>query len=65
MYINIWSSPLLAGISRGWCTWFDAMARTQDLSAPWRTEARSDSRRHGTMPRHLPIGPHQSASEAK
>jgi len=65
MYINIWSSPVLAGLSRGWYTWFDAMAHTQDLSAPWRTDGRNVGRRHAGAPQRREIGRYESACAAK
>lgn len=65
MYINIWSSPLLAGLSRGWCFWFDAMARTQDLSAPWKTDARGSGEHRAAALRRPDIGAYESACATK
>ena len=40
MFINLWTtSPILAGLSRGWNVWYEAMARSQDFSAPWKEDA--------------------------
>lgn len=65
MYINIWSSPLLAGLSRGWGIWFDAMAHTQDLSAPWRTDARRGGAQRAAALRRRDIGAYESVCATK
>ena len=65
MYINIWSSPLLAGLSRGWGFWFDAMAHTQDLSAPWRARGHGGRGPHGSAPQRRDVGAYESACAAK
>lgn len=65
MYINIWSSPLLAGLSRGWGIWCDAMAHAQDLSAPWKTDTRGSGGHRTATPRRRDIGAYESACASK
>ncbi len=64
MFINFWTtSPILAGLSRGWNVWYEAMARSQDFSAPWRAGT-PDPARVWTRQRRE-VGPHESLSAAK
>ena len=64
MIINLWTtSPLLAGVSRGWDIWFAAMARSQDFSAPWKSGA-VDHARAWTCQRRE-IGPYESLCASK
>ncbi|MGE0582934.1 MAG: hypothetical protein AB7P31_12485 [Steroidobacteraceae bacterium] len=65
MYINIWSSPLLAGLSRGWGIWYEAMARSQDFSAPWRTDAARRAAAPAAAPARREIGRYESLSATK
>lgn len=61
MFINLWTtSPFLAGVSRGWEIWFTAMARSQDLSAPWRNGTTDHARAWRRQRRD--IGPYESLS---
>lgn len=65
MYINLWSSSaLLAGLSRGWNIWYEAMARSQDLSAPWKNGTADHARAWARQGRRE-IGAYESMSATK
>ncbi len=65
MFINIWSSPLLAGLSRGWDIWYEAMARSQDFSAPWRAGHRGAAFSQASQPARPRIGHYESLCSSK
>ncbi|MBX3694771.1 MAG: hypothetical protein KF790_06330 [Steroidobacteraceae bacterium] len=56
-------SPLLAGLSHGWSTWFEMMGRSQDLSAPWRTA--TDRHARAWTKQRRQVGPYESMSSGK
>ncbi len=65
MFINIWSSPLLAGLSRGWDIWYEAMARSQDFSAPWRACGDRAGVAPGAASARRQVGRYESLSSSK
>ncbi len=58
MIINFW---------RIWDIWFEAMARSQDFSAPWRTDAerRRGALARATAPARREIGRYESMCAGK
>lgn len=54
---------LLAGLTHGWSTWFEMMARSQDFSAPWKSDAGQHARAWAEQRRT--IGPFESQCSAK
>lgn len=65
MYINLWYSPLLAGLTRGWNIWYEAMARSQDFSAPWRTDGDRAAVAQGSQPARPQVGRYESMCSTK
>jgi len=56
MIINLW---------RLWDIWFEAMARSQDFSAPWRTDGATRAGARAVTPARREVGRYESLSAAK
>lgn len=56
---------MIINLRRIWDIWFEAMARSQDFSAPWRTDGATRAGARAVTPARREVGRYESLSAAK